>query len=358
MANLKEGQFKDFSGTLGLTYPATFFEYLKLYRFNDAFFYIKSKEVLPPPVIIQKETKIDYEKLANIEGKEKILEFIYVLQNHFPPKDLIIFLNNLKSLQINPADLEDKDKIAKYFDACYDGANNTIFFKANSDYLYHELFHVATCISTNGIRYTGFKQYCHENNYFLGSGLNEGYTELLTRRYFAQKLSNNHPYNYLTHIASLVEVIVGEAKMQSLYLSANLRGLIYELQKYNSREEIIDFLLMLDHLNSIITYKEAVSKISSQIKWYFNKIYEFLVKTYAQKLIVLYKEGNITMDMVNNLISEFISTFASYYIIMNVSFKAVRNNVLEHILQTTLECPDLYLQVKKVRKRKKNKLSN
>ena len=46
MANLKEGQFKDFSGTLGLTYPATFFEYLKLYRFNDAFFYIKSKEVL------------------------------------------------------------------------------------------------------------------------------------------------------------------------------------------------------------------------------------------------------------------------------------------------------------------------
>ena len=64
------------------------------------------------------------------------------------------------------------------------------------------------------------------------------------------------------------------------------------------------------------------------------------------------------MDMVNNLISEFISTFASYYIIMNVSFKAVRNNVLEHILQTTLECPDLYLQVKKVRKRKKNKLSN
>ncbi len=353
MANLKEGQFKNFSKTLGLSYPATFLEYLRFYRFNDAFFYLKSKEVLPAPIIIQKETKIDYERLTKMEDKEIVLKFMQVLLHNFSSKDLIIFFNNINSLQINPPDFKDKDKDTKYFRAYYDGENNAIFYKDNKDYLYHELFHAASFVLNKKIRYSGFKQYYHEGDYYLGSGLNEGYTELLTRRYFAHELSVKEGYTYLTHIAYLVEIIVGEAKMQSLYLSANLQGLIYELQKYNSREEIIDFLLMLDHLNNIATYNEKALKNSKQIKWYFNKIYEFLVKTYAEKTITLYKEGKITRDMVDNLISEFMSLFSSRYKIGNTYFSAVRNNVLERILQITLECPNLCLNVEKVRKRKK-----
>lgn len=352
MKNLKKVQFKTSPKPWENIYPTTFSEYLKFSRFNDAFSDLKSKEVLPPPLIIQKERQIDYEKIASLEGERRILKFIQVLLANFHPKDLITFCNNLNSLKINPSGVE-KDKITKYFAAYYDGENNAIFFKENRGYLYHELFHTSSCVPTNGIIYSGFRQYYYNGHYSLGSGLNEGYTELLTRRYFSQELFNTHPYNYLSHIASLVEIIVGEAKMQSLYLGSNLRGLIYELQKYNSKEEIINFLLMLDHLNSIVTFQEKIFGIKSQIQWYFNKIYEFLVKSYAAKLMNLYKEGQITRDRLDNLISEFISTFTGRCKFENVTFKTIRNDVLEHILQTTLERPDLCLQMEKVRKRKK-----
>ena len=139
MNNLKAEQFRKNMQKLSHTTPFSFWEALRISRFNYFVSSLKNQEVLPSPTIVQKETTIDLPKFDNFPGKENIEEFIRVLLQNFSPKDLIIFFNNINSLRLNPSDIEDKDKDTKFFKAYYDGENNAIFCQ-EYDYLYHELY--------------------------------------------------------------------------------------------------------------------------------------------------------------------------------------------------------------------------
>ena len=95
---------------------------------------------------------------------------------------------------------------------------------------------MASTIFQDGIIYSGLS----EQN--IGIGLNEGYTELLAKRYFDK--SNNNGYIFETQIAKLLELIIGQEKMESYYFNANLYGLIEELRKYNNFYSIDNLLLI------------------------------------------------------------------------------------------------------------------
>ena len=61
----------------------------------------------------------------------------------------------------------------------------------------------------------------------VGIGLNEGYTEVLSNRYVADKKlivnGKNVGYKYERAVAELVELIVGRNKMINMYFMAILK---------------------------------------------------------------------------------------------------------------------------------------
>lgn len=78
-------------------------------------------------------------------------------------------------------------------DACYDYANNQIRYtdiSQNVKSLYHELFHMASTVIEDNTIFNGYLEETVENLESFntiserGRGLNEGYTELLSERYF------------------------------------------------------------------------------------------------------------------------------------------------------------------------------
>ncbi len=320
-------------------------ENLRNYLFQKQFSSLLNKETFLPPTLDFSYYQVNLPFYEDENFQECIKKFTEVICQNFPSKDLIIFFNNIRTLQYNPPSLESKNPYTKLFKACYNGEHNAIFCHEEYEYNYHELFHMASYYSKDGISYSGFKQSSIEKDYFIGSAINEGYTELLAERYFGQEIGEVKGYTYLTHIAHLVELIVGEGKMTRLYLRANLNGLIYELNKYVSKEEIIEFLLRLDYLNYIATYKKSLFLKQNEMKWFFNKIYEFLAKAYTEKQKIIYEKGEMEEEELYDIISEYISLFKTRYIIDNTSFRIIRVKNIERILQRSLKNPNIVLNI-------------
>lgn len=142
--------------------------------------------------------------------------------------------------------------------------------------LNHELFHAITTFE--GI--SGFSQ---KN---IGTAINEGYTELINKKIFFNEMkekdyfkNTGYPYEY--RIAKIIELIIGEDKMQNLYLNADLNGLINELSKYQNRNKVIQFIKDTDDIKKIrssnFTNKEEIYSILNI------RIQKFLYSTYSNK---------------------------------------------------------------------------
>ena len=79
--------------------------------------------------------------------------------------------------------------------------------------------------------------------------MTEGYTQLLTDRYFpSDKIGE--VYSIDASFAGLLELIIGEEDMSRFYFNSNLKGLIDKLSKYNDVDNIMKFLYWTDYVNS------------------------------------------------------------------------------------------------------------
>ena len=135
-----------------------------------------------------------------------------------------------------------------------------IYLDHNNSTLYHELLHVAS--SDFSYSASGFHIYleCGES---LGRGLNEGYTELLNRRFFDKKSKS---YIELQELAKLIELFYeNKDDMVTDYFNADAFGLIGELLKSMSLEEAIDIIVdmdgFLDNSLTIFDYLKLKQKI-------------------------------------------------------------------------------------------------
>ena len=208
----------------------------------------KSHKSIPVRILPEQYLRYDdinFDNLISMKFGELFSRFTDVILSKFYYVNLTNFYNNLNEIRI---DLYDSRTRNKYFHrgifGYYDVKKNAI--KLDEDYvsviIFHELFHMASSVYLNGNYYSGFRQYSSDDYTSIGKGLNEGYTQLLTERYFGHNDDFSKVYEYETFIAGKLEEIVGKFKMQELYLSANLYGLIKELNKYVSYEEIINFI--------------------------------------------------------------------------------------------------------------------
>lgn len=281
-----------------------------------------------------KYDSIDYDKLISKKFSGAFMEFVDIILSEFGDADLTIFYNNINEVKAGFS----KGYSFRYTDGYYDIKYNDIIFKEDN-YLasiYHELFHMASSVSADNMYYSGFSQ--SSRVHAFGDGLNEGYTQLLTERYFGEIEGVCGSYKYEVFIASKLEEIIGKSKMYKLYLGADLHGLIEELKQYSSYEEIINFMVCLDYIDR---YYDS-GKISRLLKTnsLIQKIKEvnsFLVKAYLIKL-----KKDVANDVLNNddmvvkfgqyiysLLNDFSSNGFNYYNVSRAGIISDISNILD-----------------------------
>ena len=261
--------------------------------------------VVMPPELINRFNSFNADKIAASKYKESILKYAEFMTKNFSPKDLINFYNNINSLEVYSNSLMRKIGI-------YRCDINIIYINdniASNNAIFHELFHMSSSVFKENVIYSGFSQSKIDMGNKIGVGLNEGYTDLLTQRYFGKHNGKyRNPYAYEVEIARLVEEIVGKEKMESLYLNANLEGLIDELKKYMSEDEIMKFIYKMDFVTKYSGEKKIGLSRKKMINNSMQDISKFLIICYSKKTV---QEPNISNE-------EFINKFAKF--VLKLSF--------------------------------------
>ena len=161
----------------------------------------------------------------------------------------------------------------------------------------NELIHLATSYTRGVLTSTGFQQTI-PGVQMVGMGLNEGYTELINRRYFQQKLPENasEPINVYEEqqiFAYGIEKLIGRKTMEKLFFDADLEGLVTEMSKYADINVVLDIIKKIDEFH---ISKEQITKeqLSAEIK-------TTLANLIQKRIDKTYHEGRIRQDQYESL---------------------------------------------------------
>ena len=263
---------------------------------------INSNDIVKIKMVPSKDYKVGNVDDSFIESIEYyaniVFNFIETIEKKFPKETLSNFYNNINSITIEEVKQIIGKKDATGF---YDFFYNKIGLKENQiASIYHELFHMSSTRKVGKVYYCGFAIYDKDDSY--GIGLNEGYTQLMTERYFENDrtlnflernygiINHKHAvgksYSLQTFIAFKVEQIIGKDKMEKMYLNANPYGLREELMKYASKAEINKFILNLDFLHYNIADAFRFSVNSKKIYNAYVQICAFLFNCYKKKVVL------------------------------------------------------------------------
>lgn len=149
-----------------------------------------------------------------------------------------------------------------------------------------EFLHLASSYydKENKTAFCGFRQKS------IGSGINEGYTELLASRIYNEDNKITAYYEEVK-IAKLLEFFFDNPKdIENLYFNCNLSGLISYLENYAERSEIIKILLDIDYINSLSTSIGNLSSISKYLDIQITLYNWFVAKNKDSEKLQQFKE--------------------------------------------------------------------
>ena len=289
----------------GLIYVSHFVKEKQMaYKLNKKYSPKDVSKVEVSPRIIS-SFDIDLNELAKRNFGEVLVYFTRVLESNFLSIDLAYFYHNIKTLSIE--DLKGKMQKDTVLAEYMIDENKIMLYDDYLKAIYHELFHMASSINRNGKFYSGFNQGLDKN--YIGYGLNEGYTELLYRRYFRDVSIFVDAYIEEIKIASYLEKIIGRRKMESLYLRADLMGLLKEMQKYLNGQELVDIISKIEkvsYLSRALNNSDAKNFSPELYLDYLRAIYILLFKAFVRKLKKEYKRIWISNQVLGIKIDEFL----------------------------------------------------
>ena len=297
---------------------------------------IEIKKVHIPPMLRIGKKGFNIQKLSSKVLQDKIFSFSNVLKTNFKLCDLKLFNYNVKNLNIefdnNLYANEYKKQIGVYI-----LGNNMIKIDNREDVnqeqvLYHELFHIASTIKNKNTWYSGFEQNDLRTLSTIGTGLNEGYTELLTSRYFETNPKSG--YQYEIHIASKLEEIIGKEKMEKYYLNADLYHLVEDLCKYETKEDVIKFIKYFDLYEKKNKLCNKNQNNKEEIEKYLRYINEFILKCYLKKIRREIKENKIKKEHAISILNKYINSLglAMTETTNNITYKYMSIEKLNEIL--------------------------
>lgn len=204
------------------------------------------------------QKKLSLNECLNQEENNYIIERFYnVLETQLSHCDTSSFFRNIQSLTITekPKTLREKlreilsIKAAGYY---FTGDNSIRIFSSHTDpnnenvngTKTHELIHLATTRIQGDMTLCGFERTRNRINF--ARGLNEAYTEIINRRYFAKRGAGG--YQELQPIAQQIENLVGRKKMEQFFFSNDLDGLVDTMTKYTSREDAVKLIQKMDYI--------------------------------------------------------------------------------------------------------------
>ena len=308
-----------------------------------------SKVTLPPELKAD-YSEIDIKKIAATKYGEYIVKFAEILINNFPVEDLINFYNNINLLKTKQKNFKIQNFILRSKTVGqYNSIKNEITIDDDTaeTTIYHELFHMASSVYKDGIIYSGFHQGSLKPGIAsLGRGLNEGYTELLSQRYFTRDSAITNAYEYQVFIAEKLEQIIGKEKMQSLYLNSNLKGLIVELKRYVSDEEIMKFISNTDFLLSHSGNKKLQLLEKNMIVKCLKNVNRFIIICYSKKLQQQVKDGEISSnDEMLQKLADYILSLTAYVKLRNHRYEVTSDEDLRESLQASFENTDANVSI-------------
>jgi len=215
--------------------------------------------------IHDKINKFKSDKLSFYK-KEKLFPYMEKLMEHLSDDDKKIVCNNFETLKLKRSFLGLMSGVV----GTYSAEKNKLSYSSRKS-IGHEILHMASSIydEVNNIFLCGFRQM--KDNLEIGRGINEGYTELLASRIFENKVD---AYKKQVKIARLLEFFFDDPReMEHLYFNCNLPGLIHHLEKFSSRQEVLDLILGLDKTlkyssGTILSIFPTVNHIKTQVTLY------------------------------------------------------------------------------------------
>lgn len=150
--------------------------------------------------------------------------------------------------------------------------------------IYHELIHLSTSFENDNTLFCGFEQTDKKEGYKIGTGLNEGFTELLNTIYFNKE---SKAYQPLRIFANALSEIIGLEKMEKYFYNADLLSLSKEMQRYGITEkEVYRFLANMDFC-CYFYKKDKVSFIDNkQYQKSIDEVQELLIRMYMNRYIL------------------------------------------------------------------------
>ncbi|HPF83314.1 MAG TPA: hypothetical protein PLV83_04040 [Bacilli bacterium] len=219
------------------------------------------------------------------EEKKILLPFIEEISKSIKEEDLKTMYNNISTVKIS------KEKVLPIFSfdaGCYYYKENEINY-TEKNAIGHEFLHLSSSIydKDNDIILLGFEQI--KDDFSIGTGLNEGYTELLASRFYRNGIIDS--YKNEASLASLLEMFFDKKEdMYHLYFNSNLPGLITYLEKYIDREEIIKMIIEIDNI-SYTTDKLLLGTAYTRFIKLELKLYDYFKKNFKdQKKINEFKK--------------------------------------------------------------------
>ena len=293
--------------------------------------YIESIYQIKPTIKII-ETSYQHLIIKNPVLQELIDVFIKTLENNFLKENLILMYNNLSTLKIQNKNIIRRVVLGIFKDNITTGeyylyeniisllpiVKNDILIKyigmSLDEYvenLYHELLHMSSTIidKKKQISYSGFY-----HNKEIGIALDDAYTEIILSRLF--NINEKYlSYEYEISITRIIEEIVTKERMTNLYFTANLYDLVKTLEEYNSRENIINFILELDKIYILEDYSK---KNKSEIIRCHHKIVNFIIDTYFNKLKQDILSNNLTKEEYIEIVNKYLIIINNQYIILDL----------------------------------------
>ena len=211
--------------------------------------------------------------------------FVKTLSHYFDEEELTNLYNNVKNLKFeHVSELES-------FIGKYDLEKNKILLKVNAPIkiIIHELFHMASANCSYFPGNGGFRLLTDDRKKTIGNGLDEGYTDKMTHRYFFRhgKANKVVTYSYEYLIVSALEYVIGQRTMEKSYLKADLYGLICEMLMYSNKTDIELFLKNTDYAVKNRIIKTFSMDSSKEDKEYLmdrmDEIANFLLDIFYEK---------------------------------------------------------------------------
>ena len=225
-----------------------------------------------------------------------VTDFYQHMEECFSSYDLSAFYRNMKTLTLTNKKRSFSDYLESLIikqpaSATYYTDTNTVHITEEENtsvrnMINHELLRMSTTRECENITFCGFSQYHKDKKTSIGDALNLGYTDYINQKYFNRDYLEEANQNEQI-IAQGLENIVGSRRMEALYFASDLRGLINELAKYTTIDNIMDLLRNFDRLQ-----KQQIDE--SKKTNAYKELRQQIANIYLAKQTDLLNRGTIT----------------------------------------------------------------